>query len=294
MSFSCCPFFIEKASLENNFTIVENYKKAMKMIVSCSSILLSMLFGAVLETALAQTTVEIPITFKSTVAAAGAATLKIGVDSRATDCIDKDLGEYDFPFFPPDGIAGQIVTTCSSTQETVYMQLDYRKLSTQNDSYMHHYAVKVQRRMGNGERPPLVITWPTQMPSLVKSATITNVFGLNVNMLTTDITQIDNQFLEDFDFNIEYYGQPTSVNEANENGDISVKISPNPATETVRITGKNVFDEYRIYSLCGREVQSGTLLNSEIPISNVERGIYFIEFRNSTSQKFEKQIIVKN
>ena len=58
----------------------------------------------------------------------------------------------------------------------------------------------------------------------------------------------------------------------------SIRISPNPATDFIQVSGLKATEKYAIYNILGAEIKSGTVSNTEeIDIRNLSNGLYFLK-----------------
>ncbi|MDC7997065.1 T9SS type A sorting domain-containing protein [Gilvibacter sediminis] len=64
----------------------------------------------------------------------------------------------------------------------------------------------------------------------------------------------------------------------------SLAIYPNPSSELLTINSKQEFKQYRIYSILGQLVR-GDSFSEQIDISQLRKGIYFLELTTSMGQK---------
>lgn len=70
----------------------------------------------------------------------------------------------------------------------------------------------------------------------------------------------------------------------------SVKLFPNPSSETIQISGLKTKEPYKIYNNLGVKILSGTISNQEkIDIRNFTNGLYFLKFENGNTIKFIKE-----
>lgn len=69
----------------------------------------------------------------------------------------------------------------------------------------------------------------------------------------------------------------------------NVNLFPNPATDYISITNLNTQDNYTIYDVLGKKVNSGQLLiDSKISVAQLEKGIYFLKLENYKTLRFLK------
>lgn len=69
-----------------------------------------------------------------------------------------------------------------------------------------------------------------------------------------------------------------------------IGMYPNPATDRITITGITEKTPYTVYSILGKEIAKGMILNNEsIDIVNITAGVYFIDFSGKLVLKFIKK-----
>ncbi|MEM6721477.1 MAG: T9SS type A sorting domain-containing protein [Bacteroidota bacterium] len=78
-----------------------------------------------------------------------------------------------------------------------------------------------------------------------------------------------------------------------ENELVNVKIYPNPTSNFIHIEGVNTLETVEVYSLAGKKIAVSATTNSQIDVSSLQNGIYFLKLRDdqnrSTVKKFIKQ-----
>ncbi|MFD2565577.1 BspA family leucine-rich repeat surface protein [Aquimarina rubra] len=66
-------------------------------------------------------------------------------------------------------------------------------------------------------------------------------------------------------------------------------LYPNPATDYISISNSNTQDNYTIYNILGKKVNSDLLLpESKISVTHLEKGIYFLKLGNLKALRFVK------
>ncbi len=69
-----------------------------------------------------------------------------------------------------------------------------------------------------------------------------------------------------------------------------IELFPNPATESIQLTGLNSKAQYQIFDVLGVEIKTGLIANQEIlDISNFSHGLYFLKVKNGGVIKFLKE-----
>lgn len=68
-----------------------------------------------------------------------------------------------------------------------------------------------------------------------------------------------------------------------------IKITPNPSSNIIKVTGLLKAEPYTLYTILGEKVNNGILINNEkIGIQNLLNGMYFLKFENGQIIKFLK------
>ena len=82
--------------------------------------------------------------------------------------------------------------------------------------------------------------------------------------------------------------QTTGFDEFETNG--KLKLFPNPAAESIYISGLQSNNDYMIYNLLGTPILNGTIYNNQkIDIKNFPAGLYFLKLKNGNTLKFVKE-----
>lgn len=69
-----------------------------------------------------------------------------------------------------------------------------------------------------------------------------------------------------------------------------IKLSPNPSTEFILISGLSSVNNYKIYNLLGKEIKNGVITNDkQIDIRDFKNGLYFFKFVKGNTIKFIKK-----
>jgi len=69
-----------------------------------------------------------------------------------------------------------------------------------------------------------------------------------------------------------------------------IKLFPNPASNTLQVSGLTTTEDYSIYNILGIEVSKGMITtNEKVNIQNLNSGIYFIKINNRNAKKFIKK-----
>lgn len=92
----------------------------------------------------------------------------------------------------------------------------------------------------------------------------------------------------DFDFYFKtYVSENLNTSEFEVNN--LVKLYPNPSNNSIYISGLKQLESFTIYNMLGNKVSDGNVSNNEkIDIHNLNKGIYFLKFKNGNTLKFIK------
>jgi len=83
--------------------------------------------------------------------------------------------------------------------------------------------------------------------------------------------------------------EPLSIDEVSAE---TIKLYPNPAKDTIQITSNQVIEALTVFDINGRELQSLEISTTDynLDISNLSKGVYFIELLSGESKFIEKFI----
>jgi hypothetical protein len=85
------------------------------------------------------------------------------------------------------------------------------------------------------------------------------------------------------------------INQIQENLASAIQISPNPATNYIRINGEDSdLLDYEIYNIGGQLIQTGCLSGSQhIDLSAINNGMYFLNLRSGTELRSGRFVVAK-
>jgi DNA-binding beta-propeller fold protein YncE len=70
----------------------------------------------------------------------------------------------------------------------------------------------------------------------------------------------------------------------------SIRISPNPATDFIQVSGLKAIEKYAIYNVLGAEIKSGEVFkNEEIDVTSLSKGLYFMKLESGGAYQFIKE-----
>ncbi len=70
----------------------------------------------------------------------------------------------------------------------------------------------------------------------------------------------------------------------------SVKVSPNPTSDYITVTGLKDTGNYKIYDVLGTEIHRGAITDKgEIEVKDFSNGVYFLKFDNEYTVRFIKK-----
>jgi hypothetical protein len=74
-----------------------------------------------------------------------------------------------------------------------------------------------------------------------------------------------------------------------------IDLYPNPATECVTFKGgPGIYSLYRILDITGKKILSGAVVNNQIGVQNLEKGLYIIELYSNKNIVLSRQKFLKN
>jgi hypothetical protein len=74
-----------------------------------------------------------------------------------------------------------------------------------------------------------------------------------------------------------------------------VEIFPNPTSEFIAVKGgPGICSRYRILNITGKEILSGTVVNNQIGVQNLAKGLYIIELYSTKNIILSRQKFLKN
>lgn len=238
----------------------------------------------------AQTTVELPIVFQA--GSSQSYTLVVGVDSRATACLDSALGEVDLPPFPPDFFPVLLPGCIDTNSETpIMLHRDFRPITSATFSYS--YFVRLTR---GPEGADAIIRWNKNLPTSIDSAFVQIVFGDTINMAHQEQYIITNDFTRQLYIKV-YYSIPTvGVGEALPAG-IQPAVLPHPVEETAMLaTGDYKGGAYEIYTVAGERVQAGAIAEQEsmlLPVEKLAPGVYMLYLKSASGASSFRHFVKK-
>jgi hypothetical protein len=210
-----------------------------------------------------------------------------GVSHLATDGVDKELGEYDLPPAPPEGlyVYFEYIYNRDGMDEIISTNMDIKALPEEEHFYIKH---KLNIKWGFSKE--VYIKWN----NLAFSEHVDSVFikdALNGQFIKADMKQKDSLLLRNnaftvFYIHVYYSKNPASIIEDDEK--ISdYKVFPNPVVDILSL-GKKDFKDLIVYSIDGRVIARFTGYEV-ISVNNLPRGLYFYLIDGIHYGKFIKQ-----
>lgn len=225
--------------------------------------------------------IELPVKVVDTAPLGKEYTLTMGIDSKATDCLDTVLGEVDMPP-PPPGFFPVLVPGCTDpdADTPITLHKDYRPIPSEHFSTI--YTVKLYR---GTERKPVQFRWDSVLPLGIDSAFLMIEFVDTVNLASASEYVVANEFVTDLQIQIFYTIPTVGVEEPEKVA--TGKLFPIPATE--HITARTAGYEggvFEVYSTSGQRCLGGVVTGGETPvyIGHLPRGEYWIRFIHQSGQ----------
>lgn len=240
----------------------------------------------------AQITVELPVVFQASAPQSKNYTLTIGVDSRATACVDSILNEVDMPPPPPDFFPVLLPGCTDPESETVItLHRDFRPITSSTLRYA--YQVRLTR---GPDLADVIMTWNKNLPQYVDSAFIEIEFADTLNMAEQEQYILTNDFIRQL-YVVVYYTVPVvSVGDAVTTEEMPA-LFPQPAGETAMFTTRSYKGgRYELYTALGEHVIAGEVSHDELmalPVGRLSAGMYMLHLRSlagkSTVLRFVKK-----
>ena len=225
-----------------------------------------------------QTRVEIPVIFRTPTSTAF--TLTVGVDSRATDCVDTALDEFDLPP-PPPSFSPIILPGCTDTNSgtTITLRRDYRPIPSTEFCYTHNI-----RLIRNSDRGDVIISWDNTLPPNIDSAVLQIEFLDTINMASQNQFIITNEFISTLQLKVCYSFPSVDVQEQKA---VQPEFFPHPVEETLTLSaGEYSGGIYELYTGDGRLVQAGSISEQQILLnmSRFPAGVYLLHRKTSAGK----------
>lgn len=195
-----------------------------------------------------------------------------GIDSRASDGMDSEMGEFMLPGHPPSQL--HALFRLPLDEGFSVLDLSYRDIRAipDEDFFYREYLLDV---MVNADT--LFMSWSLPLDEGIDSAHIVDYFTgdiFSVDMSTTADTMVANEFLDKFLIKVWYNKNASDVDDFNISREGSC-LYPNPAGSEITIKSKIGGYNYIIFSLLGEKIAEGKS-NSEthLNIDILPGGIY--------------------
>lgn len=215
--------------------------------------------------------------------------LKFGVSKFATDSIDKDLGEKDWPGFgPPNGILPMFEVFNKS--ETLYSPVDIKFLDLDKSKHYIRYYVKIA---GSPNSTKYKIYWDSL---LMQNVGIDSIFFRNretTKFVDVDMkknSSVEIEFWRPKTFFIEVYYDNLKITnvESEYIENHTIKIQNN----TLLNQSENELSKLIVYDVLGNIVMNYENIesNSTIDLNPLNSGLYFIKYSDKNSTKILKHL----
>lgn len=216
--------------------------------------------------------------------------LIVGIDNRATDSVDYDLGEKDFPQHPPSGFhAGLLVTDGISTGVSYK---DYRRIPPQK-KFMKEYELDVTPPEFRAN-DPFYISWDYPLDGYIDSAHFSDRLDGSIVFFRFDDKKSCQPIttpLKKFYIRVWYNVESSNVVQ-NENL-YTDKIEYYKTSETI-----SVFTETKshltLYSSLASTLWAGEVTDSEyeINVQNIASGIYFLTIQKPDGRTTNHKVMI--
>lgn len=210
-----------------------------------------------------------------------------GASHMATDGVDKELGEFDLPPAPPEGlyVFFEYIYNRDGLDEIISTNMDIKAVPDEEHFYIKH---KLNIKWGFSKE--VYIKWN----NLSFSAHVDSVFikdPFDGQFIKADMKQKDSILLRNsaftvFYIHVYYSKNPASIVDGYENLK-DYQVFPNPVDDILSI-GKKDFNDLIVYSSDGRMIARFEK-NELISLKHLQTGIYFYLIDGIHYGKFIKQ-----
>ena len=210
--------------------------------------------------------------------------LKLGINKDATNGHDEELSEDNLPpMHPPTGLHAML-RFVDEQSETYYSYRDYRAIPDKDTFHIRYYITT--KFDGNDT---LIIKWSGL--EHLDSAIISDKgnFSYRKKMLPNDSLVVTNSFVDDFNIDIYYNLNVTSVDREVETNEIFVY--PIPADDKFVIKGLKDQSKFSVYDETGKFIAD--YRSSIIDTRGYSPGTYFLVVMQNNSKIVKKIIINK-
>lgn len=217
--------------------------------------------------------------------------LYYGVNSTATNELDKDLGEFElFPSHPPSGLHAVFEIPIQQTGGVIWSYKDFRPPGTE-DIFEITYTINVQK----GVPGSLRFAWEPMPKNIIDSAVLRdNILGtlFNVNLMKGSQATCTNDGLNKFEIKLWVRKTPLSVQDA----EASSAIFPNPFGDELTIINDYADYNYEVRDLLGSRLLEGSSMSSRAVINaaGFAPGFYYLIITDHSGNSKVKKIIKAN
>ncbi len=217
--------------------------------------------------------------------------LIVGIDSRATDSVDYNLGEKDFPQHPPSGFHAGLVVIAEGGTGVSYK--DYRRIPPVK-KFMKEYELDVTAPEFRAN-DPFYISWEYPLDKYIDSAHFSDrldgsivFFHFDEKKSCSPITTPLKKFYIRVWYNVESSTNADELNNLNE--DIVVY---NSRSETIRIISTSQ-SKSSLSSSIGTTLYSRVLNEGEgeIDVQNLASGLYFVTIQKPDGETANHKIMI--
>lgn len=210
-----------------------------------------------------------------------------GVNTLATDSVDFNLGEADFP---PAPAPGNSTLQAFLNMDTVgvpgiWTYKDYRSVPENQNEFYRQY--KLMTFWGSGDS--LRVYWG-KLPVSIKSAYFTDIIGglaISVDMQKQESVVIKNKSVDKFFVKV-VYDKLSSIG-TNPELNSSFCIAPNPVTDQFYILLDSI-TTYDIYNNAGKMVISGEN-KGPVEVNGLPAGLYIIKLKSADGKVLTEKFI---
>jgi hypothetical protein len=204
-----------------------------------------------------------------------------GINANAGDSVDFNLGETELPPYPFSSFYAAMEFTDSTKfiddttkyYDYIRSNKDFKGIPPDIDKFFIKYQLHILWYNSN----KVTINWGSSPQNVnIDSIFIKDAFNgflINQNMKTSNLLEITNQSVDNLYFYVYYTKSPNSVYEKLSNS--SDYIYPNPVSDFIKIKN-NMYSSFKIYDIYGNMIDMNSLINNQIDVSYLSKGIYLL------------------
>ena len=218
--------------------------------------------------------------------------LSFGIHYLATDSIDTDLGEKDYPpiGLPADIFMAYLITYDARQQQDVWTWHDFRPFAKDSQHFYREYKIK----LFFGEGSAVTIRWDN-LSSYIDSAKVQDPFAAyyDIDMKDTNQFTTTEILLDEFVFKVWFNTTGTSVYDNNFTN--SLVVFPNPTRNILNIAPNIQSKSLILYDYMGNVIKRFDIkpMEYKIILPNLDFGVYFVNIIDIFGNIYSDKIIIQ-